>query len=429
MRFNARRPARRMPPMSRRICSRLIEVNGLFTMHELSSQTEHERHRKHQANWHFPRHRLLHISRSIHAITPALINWCVAYIPIRALYASETDRDGMTMRPSRRSVLGGLAMMATGYERGGATAVGRNIAVRGRSGAVYPGVDRQLLRCNLKNQSEGHRRAAGVRPRSSTPNRSLRRRGRSVRMGCDIRSGFDPGSTGTTAGPLRRRRGILYFDVEARASARARDVCRRHRGGDPRSADGGDRAVQARTLSDQCVGGGLRHRSFQSTSTRIRISRPIPTMRIRLAPGRSCSASGSRAAMLSWIAIRPTGNKPKPYLDRVIIRFIPDAGARSAAFEAKELDLAATHRCRWATWSGSRRSRIWDRDTRVSVHRQPIAVGVQPRQQDVGGPACAAGNCACRRSEGGAGDCLVRLRPCVADRDQSPRWQSFMTTR
>jgi peptide/nickel transport system substrate-binding protein len=32
-------------------------------------------------------------------------------------------------------------------------------------------------------------------------------------------------------------------------------------------------------------------------------------------------------------------DQPKPYLDRVIIRFIPDAGARSAAFEAKEIDL------------------------------------------------------------------------------------------
>jgi peptide/nickel transport system substrate-binding protein len=32
-------------------------------------------------------------------------------------------------------------------------------------------------------------------------------------------------------------------------------------------------------------------------------------------------------------------DKQKPYLDRVIIRFIPDAGARSAAFEAKEIDL------------------------------------------------------------------------------------------
>jgi peptide/nickel transport system substrate-binding protein len=32
-------------------------------------------------------------------------------------------------------------------------------------------------------------------------------------------------------------------------------------------------------------------------------------------------------------------DKPKPYLDRVIIRFIPDGGARAASFEAKELDL------------------------------------------------------------------------------------------
>jgi peptide/nickel transport system substrate-binding protein len=32
-------------------------------------------------------------------------------------------------------------------------------------------------------------------------------------------------------------------------------------------------------------------------------------------------------------------NKPKPYLDRIIVRFIPDAGARAAAFEAKEIDL------------------------------------------------------------------------------------------
>jgi peptide/nickel transport system substrate-binding protein len=31
--------------------------------------------------------------------------------------------------------------------------------------------------------------------------------------------------------------------------------------------------------------------------------------------------------------------KPKPYPDRVIIRFIPDGAARAAAFEAKELDL------------------------------------------------------------------------------------------
>jgi peptide/nickel transport system substrate-binding protein len=32
-------------------------------------------------------------------------------------------------------------------------------------------------------------------------------------------------------------------------------------------------------------------------------------------------------------------DKPKPYLDRVIIRFIPDSGARAAAFESKEVDL------------------------------------------------------------------------------------------
>ena len=32
-------------------------------------------------------------------------------------------------------------------------------------------------------------------------------------------------------------------------------------------------------------------------------------------------------------------DKPKPYLDRIIVRFIPDSGARAAAFEAKEIDL------------------------------------------------------------------------------------------
>ncbi len=32
-------------------------------------------------------------------------------------------------------------------------------------------------------------------------------------------------------------------------------------------------------------------------------------------------------------------DKPKPYLDRIIIRFMPDAAARSAAFEAGDLDL------------------------------------------------------------------------------------------
>src|SRR3712207_9406565 len=32
-------------------------------------------------------------------------------------------------------------------------------------------------------------------------------------------------------------------------------------------------------------------------------------------------------------------DKPKPYLDRMIIRFMPDAAGRSAAFEAGDLDL------------------------------------------------------------------------------------------
>lgn len=32
-------------------------------------------------------------------------------------------------------------------------------------------------------------------------------------------------------------------------------------------------------------------------------------------------------------------DKPRPYLDRLIIRFIPDGGARAASFEAKEIDL------------------------------------------------------------------------------------------
>lgn len=34
-------------------------------------------------------------------------------------------------------------------------------------------------------------------------------------------------------------------------------------------------------------------------------------------------------------------DKPKPYLDRVVLRFMPDAAARSAAFEAGDLDLGA----------------------------------------------------------------------------------------
>jgi peptide/nickel transport system substrate-binding protein len=32
-------------------------------------------------------------------------------------------------------------------------------------------------------------------------------------------------------------------------------------------------------------------------------------------------------------------DQPRPYLDRIVIRFIPDAGSRSAAFEANEIDL------------------------------------------------------------------------------------------
>ena len=35
-------------------------------------------------------------------------------------------------------------------------------------------------------------------------------------------------------------------------------------------------------------------------------------------------------------------DKPKPYLDRVIIRFMPDAAARAAAFEAGDLDLGSS---------------------------------------------------------------------------------------
>ena len=35
-------------------------------------------------------------------------------------------------------------------------------------------------------------------------------------------------------------------------------------------------------------------------------------------------------------------DKPKPYLDRVIIRFMPDAAARAAAFEAGDLDLGGS---------------------------------------------------------------------------------------
>ncbi len=35
-------------------------------------------------------------------------------------------------------------------------------------------------------------------------------------------------------------------------------------------------------------------------------------------------------------------DKPKPYLDRVVIRFMPDAAARAAAFEAGDLDLGSS---------------------------------------------------------------------------------------
>jgi peptide/nickel transport system substrate-binding protein len=35
-------------------------------------------------------------------------------------------------------------------------------------------------------------------------------------------------------------------------------------------------------------------------------------------------------------------DKPKPYLDRVIIRFMPDAAARAAAFESGDLDLGGS---------------------------------------------------------------------------------------
>ncbi len=35
-------------------------------------------------------------------------------------------------------------------------------------------------------------------------------------------------------------------------------------------------------------------------------------------------------------------DKPKPYLDRVVIRFMPDAAARAASFEAGDLDLGSS---------------------------------------------------------------------------------------
>jgi peptide/nickel transport system substrate-binding protein len=60
-------------------------------------------------------------------------------------------------------------------------------------------------------------------------------------------------------------------------------------------------------------------------------------------------------------------DKPKPYLDRVVIRFMPDAAARAAAFEAGDLDLGSSAPVPLADLPR------FEKDARFTVHRQDYA--------------------------------------------------------
>lgn len=60
-------------------------------------------------------------------------------------------------------------------------------------------------------------------------------------------------------------------------------------------------------------------------------------------------------------------DKPKPYLDRVVIRFMPDAAARAAAFEAGDLDLGSSAPVPLADLPR------FERDPRFAVYRQDYA--------------------------------------------------------
>ncbi len=67
-------------------------------------------------------------------------------------------------------------------------------------------------------------------------------------------------------------------------------------------------------------------------------------------------------------------DKPKPYLDRVVFRFMPDAAARAAAFEAGDLDLGSSAPVPLADLPR------FERDPRFVVARQDFAYTGQQHQ-------------------------------------------------
>ncbi|MBM3524187.1 MAG: ABC transporter substrate-binding protein [Alphaproteobacteria bacterium] len=67
-------------------------------------------------------------------------------------------------------------------------------------------------------------------------------------------------------------------------------------------------------------------------------------------------------------------DKPKPYLDRVVIRFMPDAAARAAAFEAGDVDLGSSAPVPLADLPR------FERDPRFAIFRQDYAYTGQQHQ-------------------------------------------------
>ncbi len=59
----------------------------------------------------------------------------------------------------------------------------------------------------------------------------------------------------------------------------------------------------------------------------------------RSAPAPTCSRNGCAAATSSTSAIPNYWDAPKPYIDRMVCKFVPDAGARSIAFENGSADI------------------------------------------------------------------------------------------
>ena len=128
---------------------------------------------------------------------------------------------------------------------------------------------------------------------------------------------------------------------------------------DDRHARPADRGVQASRAGALHADGAVGLRVADAAEAHLRhgdiANHPRPTR--RSAPGRSSSSSGSAGQFIRLDRNPDYWKQGRPYLDRIVARFIADGGTRTAAMEKGEAHIGGFDAIRRSTSSACRRCR------------------------------------------------------------------------